>query len=264
MAFMPPPLVNEDGWIDADLLSPNVILYRNIEAEEALYTYEALGHVPTVAIVDVKGGVKKTTTAVHTAFGLHRMPKGRRKTRKILIGDCDQYHSVADWQARAAENGDPWPEEIVVVSSGGDNFHHELIDAVAEHKPDHLVIDTPPNDEDAALRALLGADVLLMPTGPFDMDIRRLSYGIKAGGRVLQLRKGYLEALAVLTGCKLGTKIYKDARKDLIASGISFVNSPVRDLVQHAHAFGTSLPNLNDYDFVTYDLSNLFDKIAKR
>lgn len=256
--MQPPMIVNEDGWVYAGDLSENVILYRRIDSEEATYVYEALKGVQVVAVVDVKGGVKKTTSAVHIAHGLHRY-KDAKKT--VLIGDCDQYSSVTDWQQLAESQNDPWPEGISVVTSSGDNFHHDLIAEVRRIKPDYLVIDTPPNDEDAALRALLGADVMLTPTGPFPMDIRRLSYGLQVGAEVVSLRGGTIKPLAMLTGVKMGTAVFRTARQHLDRQGMDYLNMPIRDFIKHAEAFGTSLPDLNDYDFVPKELVPMLDRI---
>lgn len=260
-----PSIVQNDGWVHVDDISPNVILYRKIDKDEAKYVHEAMRDVRVIAVIDVKGGVKKTTAAVHIALGLHRRDRGT-----VLIGDCDQYHSVADWSNEAARedpaNGkvaDPWPDDVVVVSSSGDDFHFDLVDAVQEHRPKYLVIDTPPNDEDAALRALLLADVMVMPTGPFEMDIRRLSYGLNVAVNASRLRGRMIEPLALITGAKLSTTVYKKACRYLDEKGVRFVQMPIRDLVNHARAFGTSVPDLNDYDYVPRALTEIFERIEK-
>jgi hypothetical protein len=259
----PPSIINSDGWVNVDDLSDKVILYHIVTAEEARYVYEALRDVRVVSVIDVKGGVKKTTAAVHIALGLNR-----RFNASVMIGDCDQYHSVQDWKNVAERVGDtsgvqpdPWPENVTVISASGPNFHFDLVEAVKKHKPKYLVIDTPPNDEEAALRALLASDVMVTPTGPFPMDIRRIFYGIQVGAKAEKLRGAAISPLALLTGTKLGSNLYKAALKALIAKGIEFVPMPVRDLVGHAQAFGTSVPDLRDYDFIPETLGPKLDKI---
>jgi cellulose biosynthesis protein BcsQ len=132
---------------------------------------------------------------------------------------------------------------------------------VERTRPKYVVVDTPPNDEEAALRALLGADVMLTPSGPFKMDIRRLAYGLQAAMRATELRGRTIAPLVVLTGTRMSTSIYKDARRGLVKAGLPFVGMPVRDLVAHAEAFGTSLPELNDYEYIPETLVPMLDKI---
>jgi cellulose biosynthesis protein BcsQ len=245
-----PVIVNADGWVNVEDLAPTVVLYHQISPEEARWVYQELVDIPTLAVVDVKGGVKKTTASVHLAFAIHRATG-----KKVMIGDCDQYHSVADWRNAAEAAGDPWPDDIIVVSASGDNFHFDLVEAAKEHGVEYLVIDTPPNDPEAARRAMLGADVILSPSGPFPMDIRRLSYGLLIAHEVVEMRGGTIEPRALLTGVKMGTKLYKAARLYLDEVGLRLLgNMPIRDITAHAENFGTSLASLHDYEWVASDI----------
>ena len=254
-----PSIVNDDGWVNVDDLSQYVILYRKIFSDEAIDVAKRANGVRVISIIDVKGGVRKTTAAIYTAHNLHRETK-----KKVLIGDCDQYHSVKDWADQARKAGDPWPDDIVVVSASGDNFHHEILAAIERERPEYVVIDTPPNDRDAALRALLLADVMLTPTGPYPLDIRRLIYGIQIALMAQKLRGRPIQPLALITNCKMGTNLYTAARGHLETQGMSFLNMPIRDLVLHAQAFGTSVPKLGDYAFIAHDLVPILDKAKEQ
>jgi cellulose biosynthesis protein BcsQ len=261
--MQPPTIVNMDGWVNVADLAPGVILYRKIDAEEARWIEHVMRGTRVVSVIDVKGGVKKTTAAVHIALGLNRYDGG-----SVLIGDCDQYHSVEDWKTESEREdeatgkvADLWSPDVSVLSASGDNFHYEIAAEVERTQPKYLVFDTPPNDEEAALRALLGADVMVTPTGPFKMDIRRIAYGLKAAMQASDLRDRPISPLVLLTGTRMNTSIYKEARQELRAAGLPFVPMPVRDLVAHAQAFGTSVPDLNDYDYVPETLVPMLDKI---
>jgi cellulose biosynthesis protein BcsQ len=249
-----PSIVNADGWVHVEDLDPSVMLYRTIGEEEARWAYQQLKSVPTFAVVDVKGGVRKTTLAVHTAFSLHRVT-GKR----VMLADCDQYHSISDWQKTAADKGDPWPDDIIVVSAAGDNAHFDIIEAVQEYRPDYLGFDTPPNDPAAARRALLGADLLISPSGPYEMDIRRLVYGVQIADEVIKMRGGSIDARVALTGVKMGTRMYEQARQFVAGVGLRILgNAPFRDLGGHAENFGTSLKKLYDYTWTAEDILPIF------
>lgn len=250
-----------NDWILVSELDPSTVLYRRITADEYREVDNALSGVNVIAVVDVKGGVRKTTAAVHIAHGLQRYTGER-----VAIGDCDQYHSVADWHQMAhmpdLQSGEPrypWSDDITVLSADGDNFHWELVEGVTECGARWLVIDTPPNDTAAARRALLGADMMLMPTGPWAMDIRRLQHGMEVAADVVNKRGGRgVLPRALITGAKLGTNVYKAARLYLQQEKIPAFSMPIRDIVAHASAFGTNLRSLEDYDFLPEDIVRAF------
>lgn len=244
-------LVNSDGWVNVGDLDPSTVLYHKIGDEEAVYMGRSMPNSKVVAVVDVKGGVRKTTASVHLGHALNRhLGLGAR----VLIADCDQYHSVQDWSNTAKQLGNPWPETMHVVSCDGTNFHHDIIEAAEEFEPDYVIIDTPPNDEAAARRALLLADAMITPTGPSPLDIRRLAYGLTVGVQAAQQRGRGIQAKALLTGTKMGTNVYNAALTHLQNERLDYFAMPIRDLLAHATAFGTSVKRLNDYAHVPHQL----------
>lgn len=257
----PPQIVTEDGWVHVDDLDPTVTLYHRISTEEAQYITNALPDTRVFTVFDVKGGVRKSTATVHIGHGIHR-----HTGKRVGLGDSDQYHSVQDWYNTAhrinrdtGQRVSPWPKEISVFSASGPNFHHQLVDELQKDPPDYFGLDTPPNDRAAALRALLLADVAIIPTGPFPLDIRRLRTGLQVATEAVKLRGRPMDVRALVTGAKMGTNIFSQAREFLREQNLPSFAMPVRDLVLHATNFGTALRNLGDYEFVPDELLPLLD-----
>jgi chromosome partitioning protein len=108
-----------------------------------------------VVLLNQKGGVGKTTLALHLAGAW-----ARRGLRVTLI-DADPQSSALDWSEQRARQGLPGPFSIVGIAR--DTLHREA-PAI-----DHVVID---GSRFAALMrsALLASDLALLPVQPSPFD----------------------------------------------------------------------------------------------
>lgn len=126
-----------------------------------LPTYQKIMKIITVT--GFKGGVGKSTTAVHIAayFSQHG---------KTLLVDGDPNHTALAWSQR----GGHLPFEVVTS--------HQSLKAVAGK--DWIVFDTParPNSDDMA-ELIDGCDLLVLPTSPDIVSILPMMDTIKALGK---------------------------------------------------------------------------------
>ncbi len=121
--------------------------------------------MPFFTVVSYKGGVAKTTTAVHLAAYLHR-----RFGSTVLI-DGDQNHSATDW---AKPGGFPFP--VVDVKRS----------AYEARKYRYVVIDTEARPGGEDLKELAeGCDFLIIPAVPATLEtlalIRTLNAATELG-----------------------------------------------------------------------------------
>jgi chromosome partitioning protein len=111
-----------------------------------------------IAILNQKGGVGKTTLAVHLATAF------TRKGRRVLLIDADSQGSALDWGA--ARQGELL---FPVVGLPKKSIHKEL-PALAKDF-DLVVIDGPPRVNEVAQSAILASDLVLIPVQPSPYDV---------------------------------------------------------------------------------------------
>jgi len=112
----------------------------------------------TIAILNQKGGVGKTTLAVHIATAL------ARKKRKVLLIDADPQGSALDWAAaRRTEALFP------VVGLPKPSIHKELPALARDFE--FVIIDGPPRVYDVAKSACGASDLVLVPVQPSPYDV---------------------------------------------------------------------------------------------
>ena len=113
-----------------------------------------------LALLNQKGGVGKTTLALHIAGAW--ATQGRR----VLVIDADPQGSALDWSQQRDREG--LPRLFGVLGLPREVLHRELPDIAKD--VDHLVIDGPPRVTGIARSALIAADVVLIPATPSPLD----------------------------------------------------------------------------------------------
>jgi chromosome partitioning protein len=111
-----------------------------------------------IGFLNQKGGVGKTTLAVHFADAL-----ARRKKRVLLV-DADPQGSALDWAA--FRKCDPL---FPVAGLPRASIHKELPTLAKGYEI--VVIDGPPRVYDVARSAIMASDLILIPVQPSPYDV---------------------------------------------------------------------------------------------
>ncbi|KMO32912.1 ParA family partition ATPase [Methylobacterium aquaticum] len=171
----------------------------------------------TIAIISQKGGVGKTTIAVHLATA------GALAGYRTALVDLDPQASARKWgdKREAAE-----PEVI------GDHAERlpNLIEAAQANGADLLVIDTAPNADRASLAAARAADLILIPCRPaaFDLD------AIEATRDLATIAKK--PAWVVLSSAPVRSAIVDDARSGLEGQGAQVAPQVIYQRVAYTYS----------------------------
>lgn len=111
-----------------------------------------------IALLNQKGGVGKTTLAIHLAEVLSRLDK------RVLLVDADPQGSALDWAANRPD--DP---RFPVVGLPKPTLHRELPAIAKNH--DFVLIDGPPRVNEIARAAIMASDMVLIPVQPSPFDV---------------------------------------------------------------------------------------------
>src|SRR4051812_13186853 len=180
-----------------------------------------------LGLLSRKGGVGKTTLAVHLAV------LAQQAGRRTLLIDLDPQRSAASWW-RAREADTPLLVETDPAELRG------VLDAAQNDGIDLVVIDTRPSVEADAVHVATLADLLVVPTRPAILDLRAIL-------GTLDIVKGATRrAMIVLNACPaprgLGeAAVAGDARRALAAFGVPVAAVSIGNRATFSHALVAGL-----------------------
>ncbi len=154
-----------------------------------------------IAVLNQKGGVGKSTTAVHLARWLQRQGKS------VHLADMDPQGTGSFWLQAAEEFSIP----CTVVSADADAALERLPPLV--EGADVLVVDGPAGLSDATRAVMLLADLVLTPVQPAGADLRSAVDVLRLVQQARRIRGGPPDAAVFLNRATKGTRLLAEARE---------------------------------------------------
>ncbi len=194
-----------------------------------------------IAVVNLKGGTAKSTSAMFLAAALSR--RGR-----TLVVDCDPQGSALTWAEAAEEDGGEMGFNVVSIPT---RDVKKRVDRLAGDY-EYVVLDTPPTDLDIVRAALHAADVALVAISPSDMDINRFRPTLELVAEVESLSD--LDYRVLLTMVRRISREGRDARVAMESLELPVLKTEIPFLSVYRSAFGETIEDLGDYARVADEL----------
>jgi chromosome partitioning protein len=168
-------------------------------------------HDMVIAITNSKGGVGKSTVAVHLAGWLSS--QGFR----VTLADCDPQHSASEWIRQAAQ------AVTTVILDTPD----EILNAMkrVQEKGDFVVADGPGSQTEVSRALLLKADFALVPCKASMLEVRALAKATEVLRQAQEIRGGKPQAVAVLSMVGSRYKLTQDMKEAAEALGLPLARS---------------------------------------
>ena len=113
-----------------------------------------------VALLNQKGGVGKTTLALHLAGAW------ATNVKRVVVIDADPQGSALDWPEQ--RDRETLPRLFGVLGLARDTLHREAPEIARD--TDYVLIEGPPRDATLMRSALAAADLLIIPVQPSPFD----------------------------------------------------------------------------------------------
>jgi chromosome partitioning protein len=166
-----------------------------------------------IAIANSKGGVGKSTLAVHLAAWLHE------QGHSVVLADCDTQHSSSEWMEEAA------PGLRTVRLGDPDTILDEL--PLLARDCDFVVADGPGSNTETSRALLLRGDFAIFPCKASMLEVRALAQATSLLRQAQDIRGGDPEGVVVLSMVGKQYRLTQDMRDAADALNLRLADTPV-------------------------------------
>ena len=170
-----------------------------------------------IAVLNTKGGVGKTTTAIYLALAAHNA----NPDRLVILIDADPQKSALAWAEIAKENGEELPFEVVEGMEKSFPYNKA-------HRETIVIVDTAPSGYEMEY-PVQAADLIVIPTESDGLSLARTYRTLEHVGN---------KGVVLLNRVRRNTKAFKVAMNTLEKEKIPMFDTVIPDSVTY-RTYGT-------------------------
>lgn len=202
-----------------------------------------------IALCGQKGGISKSTTAVHLCRWL--MLQGH----SVALADCDAQQSSSIWVSAITQ-----PPAVEVLGTTDD-----ILDwvPVMTEAHDYVVIDGPAGLSELTRTILLRAELALVPCKPTGVDVRSAADTVRLIEQAQSVRGGSPKAALFLAMAIKGTNLKDESLEVLSGLGVGVLSAVVHQRQAIADSFGQQSTVFDMTGKAAKDSAAEFDQLFK-
>lgn len=193
-----------------------------------------------IAVTQQKGGVGKSTIAMHLGAAFHE--KGKR----VLVIDADGQNTLIHWSSASGDSDTGIPFPVVNLAEAGGQIHREIKKFINDY--DIIVVDCPPSiTEKVSGVVLLAASIAVIPTSSSPADYWS-SVGLVKLIQQAQVMNEDLRAVFLLNKTEEKRMLTRELKRALEELGFPLLKTqiPTREAYKQAMALGQTVLQMND------------------
>jgi chromosome partitioning protein len=180
-----------------------------------------------IGVLNQKGGVGKTTIAIHLAAGL------AQEGRRVLLLDADPQGSAMDWDATRTAT-----PLFTVLGKPKPALHRDMATLASQY--DDVVIDGPPRVSEVTRSAALASDLILIPVQPSPYDVWAVKDIIELVREATAFKEN-LKSVFVVSRKVVKTAIGRDVKEALAGYPIPVLETAICQRVAFAESAAQGL-----------------------
>jgi chromosome partitioning protein len=213
----------------------------------------------TVAVLSEKGGVGKTTLALHLAYMFAKQCELQNvgytePEYEIALIDADPQASIVSWYEERGK------ETLFKVVEYPKPYIHTEIDNLVSSRSLYRVIDCPPRITDIARSAVLASDYVLIPVQPSSLDVWACQDTIALIGEAVEKFNLKLHYGIALNRVIVNTEISRKVGTALRKAGITVLDTWIKQRVAFAECVsaGKTIFETEPQSKGAYEMRQLF------
>ncbi|MCC7336545.1 MAG: ParA family protein [Pirellulaceae bacterium] len=192
-----------------DCLTTSRLTFLLASRQESIYA----SCMTIIAVANTKGGVGKSTTAVHLAAWLYE------QGYSVLLADCDTQHSSSEWIKEAM------PGVQTCVLDKPNDILNEL--PHLSQDVDYVIADGPGSQTETSRALLLRADLAIVPCKASMLEVRALAKATEVLRQAQDIRGGLPKAVIVLSMVGKNYRLTSDMVEAAAALELPLASTPL-------------------------------------